>query len=88
MLIASRLEELRGDSHAPSRANDRSFHDGIHVQFSGNFRQTFFCAFVPQDGSPRDDAQRADLGEVSNQLVGHAIRKEFLGRVAGQIVEG
>jgi hypothetical protein len=88
VLVGRCLNELGGDTHSLTRTDHRTFNDGGDVQFACNFGQALSRAFVPHNGSSRDDAQRADFGEVSNQLVGHAICKEFLGRVAGQILEG
>src|SRR6266566_1384508 len=82
------MNELGGHPHSLTRTDHRTFHDGVDFQFASNLRQALSRTFVWHDGGSRDDTQRANFGKISNQLVGHTVRKELLGRVARQIGEG
>ena len=45
-------------------------------------------ALVGHDGGAGDDAKVGDTREFGDELVGHAVGEVFLGRVAGEVVEG
>jgi hypothetical protein len=73
VLVGGRPKQLGGHAYSLAGANHRSLNDGVDIQFAGDCRQALPGPLVLHDGCPRDNAQRADLSQVGNQLVGHAV---------------
>src|SRR6516164_8047356 len=81
------IKELHGDTHSVAGMLHRSLDDAVDVQFSCDFWERFLRLLVLHRRRSRDHFHTADLREVSDQCVSHSIRKIFLCRVGGEILE-
>ena len=85
--VRGTLDQLRGDADLVAGTQDGAFHDGVHVQLTSDLRQRLPRVFVRHHRRARDHAQRADLAEVRNQLVGHPVGEVVLRRIAREALQ-
>src|SRR5712692_8150846 len=79
MLVGWRIYQLHGDPHLVADAKDRALQNRVDVERLGDLgRRAAVIALVLCHRATRDHSQRADLREVRDQLVGHAVSEIFL----------
>ena len=78
MFVGRCLYQLCGNSNLVTRTEHCSFHNGIHVQLACDKRQSLARAFVGHHRSAGDHPQSADLSQIRDQFVRHAISKVIL----------
>ena len=86
-LSRSAMDQLGGDSHLSTCANDGAFDERVDVQLLRDGRDRFAGALVVHHGRARGHAKPADGGEIGDQLFRHAIGEILLVWLAGQILE-
>ena len=82
VLIAGRVDQLRGDADLVAGAQYRAFDYSIDLQFLRNLRQRLGSRFVFRHRGIGSDPQCRNLGKIRDQLVCHSIREVLIGRIA------
>jgi len=79
MSLVGGFDELDGDANARAFAADGAFEDVSDFEFSGDFRDRFFCIFILNCGSACDDAEALGihLAEVGDEFLGKAFGEIF-----------
>ncbi len=85
--VAARIDELGGDPDSVTGARHRPFYHGIDTQFARDLGQGLLCSFVSLNRSMGDDPESAKLGEISDQLVRHAIAEVLLLGIVRKVME-
>ena len=87
MAVGAGVDELGGDADAVAGADDGAFDDGVDVELASDVGEWAAGALVGHDGGAGDDAKVGDTGELSDELVGHAVGEVLLAWVAGEVLE-
>ena len=85
--MLGRVAQARVDADAIARAQDRPLDDRVHLEVFRDLRQRLPGILVAHDRRARDDAQRRDLGQPRDELVGHSVREILLRRVRREVFE-
>jgi hypothetical protein len=86
--VAHRVDELGGDPHALSNAEDRAFHHRLHVQLARDLAQGSARALEPHRRRARDHLEGRDLAEVRDEGFRHAVGEVLLLGLGREILEG
>src|SRR6266478_5029640 len=85
VFVGRGADELGVNADPTALAYDRAFHYGIDAESLGDFRQRRPGILEMHRRGARDDAKAANHGQASDDLLGHAVRKIFLGRIARKV---
>ena len=85
--VGAGVDELGGDADPVAGADDGAFDDGVDVELASNVGEWAMRALVGHDGGSGDDAKVGDTGELSDELVGHAVGEVLLAWVAGEVLK-
>ena len=81
------LNQLCGDPHPIAALSDAAFEDVAHTQFASHSLHVDSLTLVGEARVASDDEQPADAAERGDDFLDHAVRKVFLLRVAGHVLE-
>ncbi len=87
VVIADRINKLRGDPDPIGGAPDTAFQDILHTQFAGDLSNINGPPLVDKRRVARDDEELVEAGECGDDVLGYAVGEKFLFRVVGHIVE-
>ena len=82
-------DELGSDAHSFSGAAHRAFQQEIHAQFARDFMDALVRSFVLYGRGAGNDTQprRVQPSQLGNHLLGQAVRKILLFRIAAQVLK-
>ena len=86
--IGAGVDQLHVDPHALAGALDAAFEDALHAELLGDVLDGEFGVAELLDRGARDHLQRADLGELRQDVVVDAVDEEDVVLDAAAIVEG
>ena len=81
VLLGVGADELQRDAHAVAGAQHRALQDVVDAELAGDLGEQLVRAAVAHHRLPRDDAQRAHLGDGGDQLLGEPL-DEVVGAAA------
>ena len=87
VFVGGAANQLYRDTNPVSLAYNRSFHQGVHLQFFSNLRRGNVGILEAHHRGAGDDAQAADHGQAPDKLLSHAVGKIVLCRVAGEVLQ-
>jgi len=87
ILVSRNPDQLSREAHSIAGTKYGAFDDGLYIEFAADLGQRFVQVFVSHHRGAGDDAQRADVGKLGDQLIGHAIREVILRRIAGKVFQ-
>src|SRR5690348_18442615 len=79
-----RIDELRDDAHAVAGVTNAAVEHGRGAERRPDLLETLLSLLERHHGCARDDAQRADLGQMRDDVLGDAIGEVLLVRVRAQ----
>src|SRR6185503_10130258 len=89
MLVGTSINQLCGNAYPVACSQYCSLDHRVHAtEFARNFREREFRSFVSFNRCMRDYPQAAGLGQISDQLIGHAIAEILLVGIIGKVAEG
>jgi hypothetical protein len=81
------IDELRGDAHAIACLADAALEHEAHAEVAPDVLYLDRLALVGEGGVARDHEQARDLGEIGDQVFGHAVAEIFLLSIAAHVRE-
>ena len=87
VLFGTDLDHLRADTHPFGGTEHRAGDERVDAQLPGDLRRPLTCLLQWHDRRAGDHAQRADLRELGDEVVRHAISEVLLFRIARQVLE-
>jgi len=86
-LFGGSRDEARGNANPIAGLQYGTFDDSINIEFAGDFAQRERGVFELHHGLAGDDAKIGALAELSDELFGHAVGKEFALGISREIRE-
>jgi len=87
MRAVRRVDQLRGNAHAPACLAHRAFEDVADTQFAPDLLHIDRLALVRKTGVAGDDKEPADTRQRSDDFLDHAVREILLLGVAAHVLE-
>ena len=76
MLVRFRIDQLHIDTHLLTRALYCALQDGRHTKLGADFAQVLGGVTVFHHGGARDHFELANLGQLCQQVIVHAVGEE------------
>src|SRR6267143_5157744 len=88
VLVRGGANQLNANAHAVVDALNGAFNNAIYMKFVCNFRRLLDGALIADDRRAGDHLERADFGELGDQLVGETVGKILLRGIGRKIDQG
>src|SRR5215203_4907507 len=87
MTAGGAIDQLARDPDTLAGLANAAFEDELYPQLGGNLLQFDRPALVGKAGIAAYHEQAADLGQVGDDVLGDAVREEFLAGIVAHVVE-